>query len=114
MSDQRTRMKLEPRREQILAAAMQIATSTGYNSLTRDGVAHLAGVATGTVNHVFDTMRQLRSAVMCCAVTRAKRHNSPELRLIIAQGLAEGDSVAHGAPDWLKREALDLLMNSGE
>ena len=114
MSDQRTRMKPEARREQILAAAMQIALTTGYNSLTRDGVAQTAEVATGQVNHIFNTMQQLRRAVMRAAVTQAAVSQSPELRLIIAQGLAEGDSVAHGAPDWLKREALDLLMNRGE
>jgi len=107
MSDQRTRMKPEVRREQILAAALTIANEQGYNALTRDGVAQVAGVATGQVNHIFNTMTQLRRAVMRAAVHR-------ELRPIIAQGLAQGDKEAHGAPEWLKRESLDLLMKQGD
>ena len=107
MSDQRTRMKPEARRDQILATALTIATEQGYNSLTRDGVANAAGVATGQVNHIFNTMTQLRRAVMRAAVHR-------ELRPIIAQGLAQGDKEAHAAPEGLKRESLDLLMDQGE
>lgn len=107
MSDQRTRMKPEARRDQILSAALTIATEHGYNALTRDGVANAAGVATGQVNHIFSTMKQLRRAVMRAAVHR-------ELRPIIAQGLAQGDKEAHAAPEWLKRESLDLLMEQGE
>jgi AcrR family transcriptional regulator len=97
-------MKPEARREQILAAALKIANDTGYSSLTRDAVAQSAGVATGQVNHIFNTMTQLRRAVMRAAVHR-------ELRPIIAQGLAEGCKEARNAPEWLKREALELLMN---
>jgi AcrR family transcriptional regulator len=107
MSDQRTRMKPEARRDQILIAALQIANTQGYNALTRDGVAEVAGVATGQVNHIFNTMTQLRRAVMRAAVHR-------ELRPIIAQGLAQGDKDAHAAPEWLKREALELLMKGGD
>lgn len=103
MSDQRTRMKPEARRDQILAAALTIATEQGYNALTRDGVANAAGVATGQVNHIFNTMAQLRRAVMRAAVHR-------ELLPIVAQGLAQGDKDAHAAPDWLKRKALDSLI----
>ncbi|MGL4894253.1 MAG: TetR family transcriptional regulator [Shewanella sp.] len=103
MSDQRTRMKPEVRREQILAAAIVVANEQGYNALTRDGVAKAAGVATGQVNHIFNTMAQLRRAVMRAAVHR-------ELLPIVAQGLAQGDKDAHAAPDWLKRKALDSLI----
>ena len=106
MSDQRTRMKPEARRDQILAAALQIANTDGYNALTRDGVAQVAGVATGQVNHIFNTMTQLRRAVMRAAVNR-------EIKSIIAQGLAQGDSEAHKAPEWLQRAALDSLVKKG-
>lgn len=102
----RTRLKPEVRREQILAAALHIASTTGFNSLTRDGVAEQAGVATGQVNHIFNTMNQLRRAVMRAAVHR-------EIKPIIAQGLAAGDSEAHKAPEWLQRAALDSLVKKG-
>lgn len=102
----RTRLKPEVRREQILAAALRVAMDTGYNSLTRDGVAAAAGVATGQVNHIFNTMTQLRRAVMRAAVNR-------EIKPIIAQGLAIGDSEAHKAPEWLQRAALDSLVKKG-
>lgn len=103
---QRTRLKPEVRRDQILSAAIHIASTTGFNSLTRDGVALHAGVATGQVNHIFNTMTQLRRAVMRAAVHR-------EIKSIIAQGLAQGDSEAHKAPEWLQRAALDSLVKKG-
>ena len=98
-----SRMKPMERREQILAAAIVIATRDGFNALTRDGVAEQAKVATGMVNHVFNTMGKLRKAVMKAAVHR-------EIKSIIAAGLAEGSVEAHEAPEWLKRAALDTLM----
>jgi len=102
---QRTRLKPEIRREQILAAALVIAERDGYNALTRDGIAIQAGVAAGQVNHIFNTMTQLRRAVMRAAVHR-------EILPIVAQGVAQGDKDAHAAPDWLKRKALESLMNN--
>jgi AcrR family transcriptional regulator len=104
MSDKRERMNPSIRREQILNAALDMATKHGYDALTRDAVAAHAGVAKGQIHHAFNTMTQLRRAVMRAAVHR-------ELRPIIAQGLAEGCKEARNAPEWLKREALELLMN---
>lgn len=103
--EKRTYLKKGERREQILAAALTIALDTGYNSLTRDGVAERAGVAMGQVNHVFDTMYKLRRAVMRAAISR--EHLS-----IIAQGVAHGDHYAHEAPEWLKEKALLSLVKS--
>jgi DNA-binding transcriptional regulator YbjK len=101
----RTYLKKSERRDQILSAAVSMALETGFNSLTRDGVAIRAGVAMGQVNHVFNTMTQLRRAVMRRAVSCA--HLS-----IIAQGIALGDTVALNAPDGLKQKALSSLLSS--
>ena len=103
--EKRTYLKKGARRDQILTAAMAMALDTGYNSLTRDGVAQRAGVAMGQVNHVFNTMTQLRRAVMRSAVNL-------EHLPIIAQGVAQGDKIAHGAPEWLKQKALSSLLSS--
>ena len=99
-----SRMKPTVRREQILTAAMTIAERDGFNALTRDGIAEEAGVATGMVNHVFSTMDKLRKAVMRSAVHK-------ELKPIIATGLSSGMLEAREAPEWLKREALETLMD---
>ena len=96
----RQRLKPEVRRDQILNAAIHVATVDGFDNMTRDKIALQADVATGLVNHAFNTMTQLRRAVMRAAVNR-------ELLSIIACGLASGDSVAHDAPEWLKRKAID-------
>lgn len=103
--EKRTYLKKGARRDQILTAAMAMALDTGYDSLTRDGVAERAGVAMGQVNHVFNKMEHLRRAVMRSAVSR-------ELLPIIAQGIAHGDKIAHGAPKWLKQKALASLLKS--
>jgi AcrR family transcriptional regulator len=107
MSEKRERMNPSVRREQILASALDMATKHGYASLTRDALAAHAGVAKGQIHHTFNTMTQLRRAVMRAAVHR-------ELRPIIAQGLAQGDKDAHAAPEWLKRESLELLMGGND
>lgn len=105
MTAKRIYLKKGARREQILSAAMEIALDTGFNSLTRDGVAKHAGVAMGQVNHSFDKMSQLRHAVMRRAVKL--EHLS-----IIAQGIALGDKTALTAPDALKSAALESLLTS--
>lgn len=98
-------LKKPARREQILAAAMTMATDKGYSNLTRDGVAVTAGVAMGQVNHAFNTMAQLRRAVMRCAIQR-------EILSIVGQGVALGDRVAIAAPDELKKRALASFVSS--
>jgi AcrR family transcriptional regulator len=97
------RFKPEVRREQILAAAIELAEKEGFNNLSRDGIAAYAGVAKGQIHHMFETMDKLRCAVMKAAVHR-------EILPVIAQGLANGDKVAHEAPVWLKQKALASLV----
>jgi len=104
-------LKKDVRREQILSTAMDIAITEGYDKLTRDGVAIKAGVATGQVNRVFNTMPQLRRAVMRSTVSQLKLNPTNErLLLILAGGLSSKETPALNAPTELKRAALDLLM----
>ena len=99
----RERLSNDIRREQILDAALHMALAEGYPNITRDGIAKRANCACGQVNAIFNTMGQLRRAVMRSAIHH--RHLD-----IIAQGLAAGDEVAKKADDYLKREALETLL----
>ena len=106
MSDRRTRMKPEARREHILSVAMDIAINQGYDALTRERIAEQGSISTGLVSKVFNTMTQLHRAVMRCAIHR-------EELSIIAHGIATGCRIAHGADEVLKRKAMDWLITNG-
>lgn len=90
-------------KERILEVAYTMAQRDGFGTLTRDGVAAEAGVATGSVNHHWVKMSTLREAVM----QRAVEEENLEL---IGQGMALGDSVAKSAPLELRTRALTTLL----
>ena len=94
--------KVENRNRAVLDAALTAAATHGYRVFTRQQVADLAGVATGSVNNAFGTMDGLRDAVMAAAVDRG-------LVAIVAQGLADRHPAAVGAPPDLKQQALAQL-----
>jgi AcrR family transcriptional regulator len=96
--------RLDPkvRKEEILAVAVAHASVVGLNGLRRDDIAQKAGVANGLVSRYFNTMLQLRRAVIRSAV-----HN--EILPIIAQGLAMREPEAMKAPEALKQKALATL-----
>lgn len=96
------RLKPEIRRAQILEFAVQAAREHGYQRITRDDVARRAGVSTGLVTRYFNTMPQLKRAVMRYAV----RH---EILEIVAQGLAAADPHARKASQELKQRAIATL-----
>lgn len=93
--------RLEPvlRKEQIIDAALQEATRTGYMNMTRDGVATAAGCAPRLVSYYFGTMPTFRRTVMRAAITF-------EVLPVIAQGLIMKDRHALKAPPELKAAAL--------
>lgn len=105
MSDPKTRMKPEARREHILSVAVDIAIKQGYDNVTRERIAAQAGISTGLVNHAYSTMTKLRRAVMRAAIQR-------DLLPIIAKGIAEGCSVAHSAPTELKHRATQWMLDN--
>lgn len=94
------------RKEDILQAALTLASTAGYRALTRDGVAHAAGVSVGLVNHYYQHIELLRQAVL-----------EEGIRLgmvgILAEGLVAGDAAAHAAPQSLKRRAVTALLGGG-
>ena len=106
MSDRRTRMKPEARREHILGVAMDIAIKQGYDAVTRERIAEQGGISTGLVSKVFNTMNQLHRAVMRAAIHRSELP-------IIAHGIASGCRIAHGADEVLKRQALEWMITNG-
>lgn len=91
------------RRAVILGAAVALARTDGYLNITRDRVAECAGVSMGLVNHHYGSMRDLRHAVMREAV-------SQRILEIVAQGLAYGNTIAHGAPLELRQDAAQYLI----
>ncbi len=104
-------LKKDVRRDQILSAAMDIALTDGYDKLTRDGVADRANVAAGQVNRIFNTMPQLKRAVMRSTVAQLEINpNNQRLLLILATGLSFRETPALNAPLELKQAALQLLM----
>jgi len=99
----RSRVRPELRREHILAVAVRLAKTRGYQNLSRAVVAESAGVSDTLVSHYFKTMAQLRIDIM----TEAVRTGVIE---VIAQGLSAGDEVARGASEEVKRAAVDSLL----
>lgn len=97
--------RLDPkvRKAEILAVAVQRASLLGLAGLRRDDVAQAAGVANGLVTRYFNTMTQLRRAVVRAAI---HSENLP----LIAQALANRDPDAMKAPEELRKRALASLQ----
>ncbi len=99
----KSRLAPAARKADILAAAVRRAEKVGLGQLRRDDVANEAGVANGLVTRYFNTMSQLKRAVIRYAV-----HN--EILAIVAQALAMREPEAMKAPEELKRAALATLQ----
>lgn len=92
------------RRQSILTAALQVATTAGYLRTTREAVATVAGCSPALVSNYFGTMAQMQRAIMGEALrTRNLR--------VIAQGLAHGDRRASNAPEELREAAAASLTS---
>ena len=98
----KSRANPELRKTQILAVAVDVARKVGCHGVTRDEVAHRAGVSMGLVSKYFGTMNQLRRAIMRAAIKQ-------EIPEIVAKGLANGDPHARKAPAELKALAVSTL-----
>ena len=98
----RTRMEPQARRSKVLKAAVKLALRHGYQHITRDGIGKAAGVPYSLVSYHLGPMRDIRRAVMQCAVSQG-------IVEIVAQGIAVNDPVALGAPVDLKLQAAAVL-----
>jgi AcrR family transcriptional regulator len=99
-----TRLDPKERKQQILDVAVKLAEVVGVEGLRREGVAKGAEVADGLVSRYFNTMTQLRRAVMRRAV-------HTENLTIIAQGIAARDPEAMKASPELRAKALATLAS---
>lgn len=99
----RTRMSRRARHDDILAAALRVSVTVGYNRITRDDIALAAGCSPALVSEMFGTMVCLRRAMMRAAVANA-------VLPVIAQGLALRDPHALRAPAELRAEAAGSLI----
>ena len=86
-------------KNRILNSAILLAKQYGWRNLKRDVVAKEAGSATGSVNHYFGTMEDLRSEVMRIAVER-------RIAPIVLEGLAAKHLAAILVDHDLRAEVL--------
>ncbi len=102
------RLKAGDRREQIVLAALALAQGTNYKKVRRDDIAAACGITGQNIHHHFSTMPKLHRAIMRAACQRAVVGDKNALR-VVAQGLADGNSVAARVSDQVRAAAKDLL-----
>jgi len=95
-------MKPAERKADILDAAVKAAQRVGFMQVRQKDIADEAKCGFGTVSLYYNTMQQMRRAIMRAAIER-------KVLPIIAQGLAIRDTQAMKAPDALKKAALNSL-----
>lgn len=98
------KLKRAERKKQILDGAIAEAKTCGYQNIRRAHLAKSIGISTGLINSYFETMPQLKRAVMRAAVKEGVLE-------IVAQGLAAGDPQARKAPEEMRKKALEALAN---
>jgi AcrR family transcriptional regulator len=86
----------------ILQAAISLAREGGFSKVTRDNVALAAGVATGLLYHYYDSIDDVKSKVLEVAI-------EAEDAELLKCGIVAAHPTALGAPDELKKRALELL-----
>ena len=96
------RMKPNERKQDILAAVMPIARSSGYFSVGWAEAARAAEVSPGTIRNYFGTLAQFHRAIISHAIATCDL-------IVIAQGLACNDSKAKRAPQDLINAASEML-----
>lgn len=99
----RKRVNPELRARSILASALEVARTQGFQTLTRARIAEHAGISPGLVARHWSTTKQLNRAIMRAAI-------EGEVLEVIAEGLAAGNEHARKAPEELKRRAAELML----
>lgn len=102
-------MPEHPYRGQVLEAALRVAQKHGWKALTRDRVAEEATLGAGSINSAYGTIDALKHAMIEEAVRRAADGDTTVLP-ILAHGLCERYPAATGAPEHLRRAALEIML----
>ena len=97
------RVPTKVHKERILAAALDIAKTSGLAAVSGKKIAAALGVGRTNVTYHIVSMHELRCDVMRQAI-------ETEELTIIAQGLATGDPIAQEAPEALRRRAVEMLV----
>jgi len=97
--------RLDPkdRKALILDAAIKVAERKGYMQMERADIAKQAKVSPARVSQLFETMPQLRRAVMRYAV-------HTENYTVIVQGLSIKDKQALKAPEEVRIAAVAAIL----
>jgi AcrR family transcriptional regulator len=98
-------MSRRARHDDILAAALRVSVTVGYNRITRDDIALAAGCSPALVSEMFGTMTCMRRSLMRAAVANA-------VLPVIAQGLALRDPHALRAPAELRAAAAASITGT--
>lgn len=93
------RLKPAVRKQEIISAALHLARRCGYMAITRNQIAAAAGISGPAVQYHFETMAQLRRAIMRAAVKQ-------ECLPVILQGLALKDAQAMKASESMRKAAF--------
>jgi len=91
------------RADELLAAALSLAESQGYQNISRKQIADSVNVCEALVTHRLGTMPNVRRAIIRQAIVRRNL-------AVLAQGLAARDPHALKAPDELKQQAAACLL----
>ena len=91
------------KRENVLIVATSLASSVGYQNITREDVAQSAFTSAGTVSGLFGSMEQLKQEVVKFAIANA-------CLPVIAQALAARNKLAMCIPDELKRKVAEAMI----
>ena len=91
------------RRRITLEHGLVLAEQHGYGSLTSGQVAERMGVTGSAVRYHFESVDELKQAVLDFAISR-------RCWPVIAQGLAAKNPAAVGLPDDVKKKAVSSLL----
>jgi AcrR family transcriptional regulator len=98
-------MKPEVRKEELLDAALALAKKHGYQNVTRNQIAEKVACAPSLIHHYFNTMNQLRRAIISAAIHQKEF-------TVLAQGLAAKEPKALAAPIALREAAAQTLIGA--
>lgn len=87
----------------VFVAADKLVTEHGFTHVTREMIAHEAGVSPATVSNAFGGMAHMADKLVKWAINR---HDVK----MIARGLQIDNAVARNAPDNLKKQAAQALI----